>query len=802
MSPAFRKRVSGPWRAVLGSPLTAGLALLTTLTWWVETSLPREGAGAEVASATRAAAEPDDGAFQRQLRPLLRQYCVECHEGPGAKAEIDLARYRNATEALRDQDVWELVYDMVEARRMPPAQKPQPTDQEVRLILEWIERHVFKVECGKIDPGRVTLRRLNRTEYTFTIQDLLQISIGFADQLPSDEVGYGFDNIADVLTVSPLLLEKYLSCAEQALAQAIVVPPRPRELSRRAEQLEGGALVPDRGRVLASNGSITAELDIPETGLYQIVLDLGADQAGGELPRAEVLVDGQSWKTLEVRASGQDLESHRLTAKLSAGRHRLEVRFLNDYYRPDAADPKDRDRNLVVSRVTLRGPLRRAAEPLPPSHRAIFVCTHADNDELHHLDCARLILRRFATRAYRRPVTHDELERLLGLTQEALQQGLSFEESIQVALEAVLLSPYFLYRVELDPEPNAAEGIRPLNDYELATRLSYFLWTSMPDDELLELAQKGRLTDTDVLRRQAQRLLSDPKSSRFVRNFGEQWLQLRNLANFNPDPRRFPEFNEELRRAMYQETLLFLETVAREDRPILDFLHADYTWVNEPLARLYGIPGVSGKEFRRVKLADPVRGGVLTQASVLAVTSNPTRTSPVKRGKWILETILGSPPPPPPPNTPELPETKVTGQTLKERLQKHRENPSCAVCHEEMDSLGFALENFDPIGKWRIEDEELPVDASGTLPGGVTIQGPEDLKRVLLSRADQFATTFTEKLLTYALGRGLSAADRCAVEEILHEAKQQGYRFSSFVIGVVLSEPFRYRRTADSPSSP
>ncbi len=750
----------------------------------------------------QAKGDPDAGAFVRQVRPLMQKYCNECHEGPEAKADIDLSRYRSAADAIRDVDTWELVYDMVEAQRMPPAKSPQPTREEARVILEWIERYVFGVECGEPRPGRVTVRRLNRVEYNNTIRDLLYIDVDFTDRLPADEVGYGFDNIADVLSVSPLLLEKYLDCALIAVERAIPAPQPPPVIVHSGGRLRGGGRH-RLGRILTSSGAVQTEFTVKTAGWYDLVFELTADQAGAEKAKAKLQLDGKPLRTVAVQGEGEPLERFRVRIRLSPGRHSVAVRFLNDYYAPTAPDPGERDRNLIVGSISLVGPRRPAGlGKLPGAYRRLLACRGHEGEEPHDLECARQILRRFASRAFRRPVTHDELRRLLRLVDQALADGQPFEVGIQVAMSAVLVSPHFLYRIELDraaPGDERQGDVRPLNGYELATRLSYFLWSTMPDEQLFELAKRGELTKPEVLLEQVRRMLRDPRASQLVQNFGDQWLQLRNLAQVNPDPQQFPEFNDALRQAMWQETRLFFETILREDRSVLEFLDADYTWVNEPLAKLYGIDGVHGEQFRRVKLNDPNRGGVITQASVLTVTSNPTRTSPVKRGKWILETILGSPPPPPPPGAPPLGEEPVKGKTLKERLQKHRENPACAVCHEEMDTLGFVLENFDPIGKWREEDNGLPIDPSGTLPGGVSVAGPADLKRVLLDRKEQFVETLVKKLLTYAIGRGLTPQDQCAVDEIVQYVAERDYRFSAVIEGIVLSEPFRMRSVGDEP---
>ena len=542
--------------------------------------------------------------------------------------------------------------DNLRSATMPPQNKPQPTPQELDALNTWIDVAVFKVDCnGPKDPGRVTIRRLNRSEYNNTIRDLLGIKFTPADDFPADDVGYGFDNIGDVLSMPPILMEKYLAAAEK----------------------------------------IT---------------------------------------------------------------------------------------DLTFADNALR---KRIMEPVVPQ-------------QYKSERKSKQILRAFAERAWRRPLTDEELRRLDSLFDLAQRSGDTQQGGIKLAVEAVLVSPHFLFRIEADSDPKDPNAVRTINEWELATRLSYFLWSSMPDEELFKQAREGTLRKN--LDDQVKRMLKDPKAGALVENFAGQWLQTRTLKTFAPDSKMFPTFNEKLRKAMLKETDLYFETIVREDRSILEFIDSDYTFVNETLAKHYGIPGIKGEAFRKVKLPDDRRGGILTQASILSVTSNPTRTSPVKRGKWILENILGTPPPPPPPGVEELKEgeqQELVG-SLRQRMEQHRANPSCATCHQRMDPLGFGFENFDAIGGWRTKDGTHDIDPSGVLPTGQEFKGPAGLRAILKQRQDDFAKCLSEKMLTYALGRGTERYDRCAVNEIAGSLKKNDYRFSTLVIEIVKSDPFQKRR--------
>ncbi|HEY2147916.1 MAG TPA: DUF1592 domain-containing protein, partial [Pirellulales bacterium] len=522
------------------------------------------------------------------------------------------------------------------------------------------------------------------------------------------------------------------------------------------------------------------------------------EKSGDDLPRMVVRMDDKEVKAFDVKIERMPPTNYECTTHVAAGEHRLAIAFTNEYRDPNAKDDIRRDRALTVSKLEVDGPLGPLPfEAMPESHRKLLLAPlKAGASSEERTEAARKIIRRFADRAFRRPAKEGEIDRLMKLWSMSDNDGESFERSIQLALEAALVSPHFLFRVEADPADGKSK--RALDDYELATRLSYFLWSSMPDDELFALCKKGTLRKDGNLEAQVRRMLKDPKSQALVDNFAGQWLQTRRIAAIAPDKTVFPDFDESLRADMQKETELFFLHVMNENRSVLEFLDADYTWANERLAKFYGISGISGDEFRKVPLAGTHRGGLLTEASILLITSNPGRTSPVKRGKWVLETLLGAPPPNPPPNVPALPDDKkapLTG-TLRQRMEQHRADPICASCHKTMDPLGFGLENFDAVGRWRTKDGSEPIDASGLLPGGRKFDGVEGLRGILKARKDEFARCLAEKMLTYALGRGLEDFDDAAVDQIAHAAAKNDYRFSAFAIEIARSAPFQLRRGA------
>ena len=753
------------------------------------------GAGVVIAGRMGHAHSPAD--YEKQIKPLLSQYCYGCHNEEKHKGGLSLQAYPEITAIHQRRDVWAEVLRKVRGKEMPPEGKPQPSPTQRDRIANWIEAELFPVDPAHPDPGRVTIRRLNRAEYNNTIRDLIGIDFHPADDFPNDDTGYGFDNIGDVLTVSPLLLEKYLAAAEKILDEAIVdefsrPPARKFFPATEFKCQSGGSLMSPAVFCLSSEGEVVVTNKIAQSGQYRWRVLAYAEPAGPEKATMGLRLDGKTVETCEVRTEENSPAFYEMSLRLESGPHKFSSAFLNDYYNPSDPDPKNRDRNLYVESMELVGPLDSKPPPLPESHRRIFVKQPTAGTTNQ---CLKEILGRFALRAFRRPPSAAEIDRLAGLAQQALQDGASFERSVRVALEAVLVSPHFLFRGELQPQPNNAHRVHRIDEYALASRLSYFLWSSMPDDELFALAEKGKLRKN--LDAQVARMLRDSKSEALVQNFAGQWLQLRNLKLVAPDPKIFPDFDESLRVAMRTETELFFANIIRQDRSILDFLTADYTFANERLASFYKLPGVSGTEFRKVSLQGTPRRGVLTQASVLTVTSNPTRTSPVKRGKWVLDNLLAQPPPPPLPNVPPLSEAKedVAAATLRQRMERHRQDPICASCHAQMDPIGFSLEHFDGIGAWRDKEGAFPIDDSGQLKSGERFSGAEGLTEILAhQKRNDFVRCLTEKLLTYALGRGLEYYDRPAVDRIMKDLARKDYRFSALVLEVAMSAPFELRR--------
>jgi hypothetical protein len=754
-------------------------------------------AGATLPPAIRAE-EPsaEAAAFAARVRPLLERHCLRCHNAEKAKGDLDLSPFRDFALVAKDRRTWERVQENVADGLMPPPEEKQPSEEDAKFLAEWIEGVLSKAVCeGPVLPGHVTMRRLNRTEYDLTIRDLVGIDFHPSEDFPSDDVGYGFDNIGDVLTLSPLLLEKYLAAAEGIAARAIIADRTNygEKKTFNAPELRraGGDRLGEEGRILASTGELRIRPELNRPGEYLFRVRAYGQQAGDEPVKIGFRVEDKEVGTAEVTAVEGDPELYEVRAKIDeAGQRKFAVAFLNDFYDEKAEDRNRRDRNLIVTMMEVEGPITIDEGPLPKSHTAILDREPRTDSEADWAEAARGILERFATRAFRRPVERGDLDRLVDLVLQVKRDGENFARAIQVGVTAVLVSPHFLFRVE----PVTASGPAvPLDDWALASRLSYFLWSSMPDEALFRLASEGRLKDPAVLSAQAKRMLQDPKAEALVESFGMQWLQLRNLDNVIPNRKVFPTFDERLKADMRAETRAFFLAVIREDRSVLDFLDSDYTFLNERLAKHYGIDGVAGDELRRVALSGERRGGVLTQASVLTITSNPTRTSPVKRGKWVLEQILGTPPPPAPPNVPPLEEEGpaiLTG-SLRERLERHRADPGCASCHAKLDPLGFVFENYDAIGQWRAKDGTFDIDPSGSLPGGESFAGPKEFKTYLLDQRGKFARCLTEKLLTFALGRGLDADDACEVDRIAADLGRDGYRFSTLVNGVVTSVPFR-----------
>jgi hypothetical protein len=600
-----------------------------------------------------------------------------------------------------------------------------------------------------------------------------------------------------VLSTTPLLFERYLAAAESVLQKVIVVPETvtPKDIrlqglrvSRSAGEETNG------GGALYSEGEAGNETFL-DAGEWSIQAEVYAKQVGEEKVRAAIRVNREVVKEFEVTATSRNsLQILEAKVRVPAGTSRIAVSFLNPYVSPDSTDENPQRRLLIVRSILADGPYNPPPPPAPATHQKLMA--HAEG--LEPREAAREIIARFATRAFRRPVKPDEVERILRVYDIAEREGERYEERMRLALCRVLVSPHFLFRVEVDPPAAKAGEAYQVSELELASRLSYFLWSTMPDEELFNLALRGELRQN--LQPQIERMLKDEKSKALVENFAGQWLTLRKLDQVSPDAKIFPQFDDDLRAAMEKETELFFEAILREDRSILDLIDANFTFVNARLANHYGIPGVYGAKFRKIE-TPPNRGGLLTHASILTLTSNPTRTAPVKRGKWVLEQLLGTPPPPPPPDVPDLDERKALSGTLRQVMEQHRANPVCASCHARMDPIGFAFENYDAIGAWREKDGAFAIDPSGELPDGQTFAGPEGLKNILKGKKELFARSLAEKMLTYALGRGLEYYDKCAVDKIASALEKNDYRMSTLIVETIQSEPFQMRTATGEKAS-
>jgi len=770
---------------------------LLSLIVWASAALAGMPAEAASTKAVSGKKTPAHGgiSYERQIVPLLDKYCYSCHGNGKKKGDFVLDVYKAQADAVNNPMAWQKVLENMRSHTMPPEEKPQPKLEEVELISKWIESEVFACDCNNPDPGRVTLRRLNRAEYNNTIRDLVGVPFQPADDFPADDSGYGFDNIGDVLSVPPVLMEKYLAAAEKVMEAAIVAEDPAKARIRRfaASELDGSAPtdgVDGGAKRLTREGDIFVRFNVTQPGEYALRAMAYGEQFGPEAPKMKFRLNQEDLQTFDVPVESDKPQVYEVRLKLAAGPNRFSATYLNNLVNNTDKDPKKRgDRNLVIEHLEVAGPLDVPLPAFPETHRRIFFSEGASTNKVQY---ARDVISRFATRAFRRPANSNEVGRLVKFVNSAMKQGDSLERGVQLALQAVLVSPNFLFRGELQPEPNNPKSVHPINDYALASRLSYFLWSSMPDAELFALAEKGKLHRN--LDAQVKRMIKDPKSRALVENFGGQWLQLRNLRIATPDAKTFPAYDDSLRAAMQGETEAFFENIVREDRPVLDFLNANYTFVNERLAKHYGMKDVKGEEFQRVSLKGTGRAGVLTQGAILTLTSNPTRTSPVKRGKYVLENILGTPPPPAPPDVPELKEAKLTG-TLRQRMEQHRENPTCASCHARMDPIGFGFENFDGVGVFRQKDENLPIDPSGQLVSGESFSGAPALAAMLAkSKRDEFVRCLSEKMLTYAIGRGPEFYDKCALDLIAKGVSKKGYRFSALILEIARSVPFQQRR--------
>lgn len=741
--------------------------------------------------------EESEKAFQSKVKQFISRYCLDCHTGDEAEAGLALEKFTTRASILDQREAWGKIVQRIQIQSMPPKDyDPLPTDKEREEVLAWFDDALFGIDCtGDVNPGRVTIRRLNRNEYNNTIRDLVGVDFKPAENFPSDDVGYGFDNIGDVLSLPPLLMEKYLDAAQQITDKAIFANTPDSypwtKIEDKKFKTEGAATVRNRNISFHSRGTIKGQLDLKQDGEYKIRIIAGQTPAGDEPAKMEVKLDGKLLKTFDVKANRSNPGTFTFpkAIKLPKGKHELSVAFLNDFYDPKGP-PKKRDRNLYVFEVATMGPLGKLPSDIPASHKEIITVTPDGRRSVRY--CAERVLRDFATKAFRRPVGRDEIEPIVKLVESKVDSGRTFEEGIQIGVQAILVSPHFLFRIEGIQDPGGSGEIQNVAQYEIASRLSYFLWSSMPDERLFSLAAQGRLDEPRTLQYEVKRMLKDPKSEAFVKNFAGQWLNLRNLEDLTPDPRKFRGFNTQLKEDMRRETEEFFAYIMKEDRSVIEFINADYTFMNERLGKFYGNKGVKGEEFQKVKLDQSKRAGLITQASILTLTSNPGRTSPVKRGKWIMENIMGTPPPAPPPNVPEL-EESASGKanaSLREQLALHRKIPGCAACHDQMDPLGLGFENFDAIGRWRDKEGKTKIDSSGKLPDGKSFNGPIELIAILEQQKQGFSRSLAEKMLTYAIGRGVEYYDKCAIDEITANFTAKGYRFSALVTEIVLSDPF------------
>jgi mono/diheme cytochrome c family protein len=774
-------------------------------------------------------------------RAVIDQYCVVCHNGQLKTASLELDS-ANIEEPAKDSLVWEKVIRKLRMRAMPPQGMPRPGGATYDALMSYLTTTLDRAAADNVNPGRPALHRLNRAEYANAIRDLLDVdtnAINITELLPTDDAGYGFDNIGDVLTVSPLLMEGYLAASRRVSRIAIgdkaagvvsenyEVPRYVIQQERMSESLP-----------LGSRGGLAVRHNFPADGEYTLRIRLQKNGktyiVGLEHPRQlDVRLDGRKINQFTVGGDYQgtrpkqassfnqgDFERYLMSAdqhlemrfQAKAGPRLIQVTFPNqtrepegifqtpvtdyayawDYGRPDDLEP-------AVAGITIGGPYNATGISDTPSRRRIFTCTpDGANDEAA---CAKEILSTLAKRAFRRPVTDEDVQDLLAFYETGSSEG-GFDEGINAALQRILVDPEFLFRIEKDPKDAPPGTAHRVSDLELASRLSFFLWSSIPDGQLLDVAANGKLSDPAVLEQQVKRMLADPRSNALVKNFAGQWLFLRNVEQVWPNPDVFPEFDANLREAFRQESELFFQSMLKDDRSVLDLISADYTFVNERLAKHYGIPNVYGSHFRRVAMTDDARKGLLGQGSILTVTSYATRSAPTIRGRWLLENVLGTPPPPPPADVPSLDLKKGDDGkvlTMRQQMELHRANPVCASCHRVMDPLGFALENFDATGAWRTTDDSgAPLDTSGVTPNGFQLKGPKDLRDYLTSNPEQFTNTVTEKLLTYALGRGVESYDAPAVRQIMRDAKPGNYRWSQLILGIVKSTPFQMRRSRES----
>jgi len=784
---------------------------------------------ARAVAATRQAPQDRAPTDPAQLRLVLNRYCAGCHNSRLLTGGLALDQVDVSTPE-QHAALWEKVIRKLRAGDMPPAGRPRPDEGTYTRLVSYLEGSLDAAAAKKPQPGQAMPHRLNRTEYANAIRDLLDLEVDVELLLPADDSTHGFDNIADALNFSPLLLESYVVAARKISRVAVGNPSIPAYTETHVGRPDETQDFHQDGMPLGTRGGVRARHHFPVDGEYEIRIGLlrsRVEQIRGlqEPHDLELAIDGKLIKLFHLDGGPHmyaqkvyDGETLSLTADknlhvrvpVEAGPHEIRATFrlktsalveglskplVRSYATPTVVGMPG------VSKMTVTGPFNATRPSKTPSRERIFTCHPATGAE--EQACAKTILSKLARRAYRGLSTNADVEELLSFYAAGRQNG-GFEAGIEMALWRMLASPEFIYRFGFDPAGAAPGSVYRISNHELASRLSFFLWSSIPDDELLDLADRGELSQPQALAHQVHRMLRDERARALIDNFAGQWLYLRNLDSLTPDASVYPDFDNNLRQAFRRETELLFETIIRENRSIADLLDADFTFVNERLALHYGMPNIKGSHFRQVSVADPNRRGLLGHASILTVTSYANRTSPVLRGKWVLENILGTPPPPPPPNVPDLAESDhKAGRvlTMRERMAEHRANPACASCHAKMDPIGFGMEMFDAIGGWRTtEAEGVPIDASGVLPNGVKFDGPAELRQALMANVDLFVSTVTAKLMTYALGRGVEYYDRPALREIVRGAKGSNYSFSSIVLGIVNSVPFQMRQAA--PTAP
>ncbi len=730
----------------------------------------------------------DDAAFHTAVDPVFKNVCAGCHNPQLSSGGMNIQVFLDPQSLTKNRDGWEIILQKIRTGEMPPKGIPKPPAEKLDALTSYIQSRFDEMDSAvKADPGTVVAHRLNRYEYSNTIRDLLAVEFQAEKTFPTDDSGYGFDNIGTVLTVSPLLMSKYMNAAQRIATRAMGTEPLPKPI-----EIERSGRNKAITRLDRSTVETTFRVDFD--GDYNIRFGLQGERPADAKPVTLALwIDGKLVQSMSVETKPSKLvyfdpysEEH-MRVHLTEGEHTFRSGFLDDDFIATVApaDTYNRKKNKFVDSLTFVGPYK--AEGESASRKKVLIC-----DPKTGAACIQRIVTNLANHAYRRPATPQEVAALMRFVALARSQGQNAEEGIQLAIQAMLVSPNFLFKIE----NRSVSAAHPVSDYELASRLSYFLWSSMPDDELLKLAAEHKLHDVAALDAQVTRMLADPRSSALASNFGGQWLQTRNLDVVKPDPKKFPEWNADLREAMKTETRMFFDYMLRENRPISDFLNARYTFLNEKLAKFYGIDDVKGPEFRRVDLKTDQRGGLLSQAGVLTVSSYPTRTSVVLRGQFILDNILGSPVPPPPPDIPPLDEAAVgKSSSLRQQMEKHRADPACAVCHNKMDPLGFSLENYNGIGQWRTMDGAFPVDSSGSLPSGKTFSTPAEMRAALTGSLPEFTACLTRKLLTYALERGLESYDARTVSAIEKDIAAKNYGFQSLVFAIVESTPFRQSRS-------